>query len=169
MFGFRSRNVLAATLALLLVACARGPQPIAYGTDACEYCRMAISDPRFGGELVTKRGKVHKFDSVECLASFYQGARADAGSLWVSDFRHPGQFVAAEQAKYVRARGAISSPMGQGLFAFAPEADVAAEARALGGAPMTWAEVQALVRREGHGATAEHDAPSASGGIDAAR
>ena len=47
------RGSAAATAALLLVAllaaCDRGPRPIAYGRDACDYCRMVISDPRYGG------------------------------------------------------------------------------------------------------------------------
>lgn len=154
------RAALAAA-AVLLVACARGPQPIAIGSDACETCRMTISDARFGAELVTTKGKVRKFDSVECLAAYYLTAEAQGAvrSVWVTDFRHPGTFVPAEEAKFVRAKGSaeISSPMGAGLFAFAPDADVAAEARQLGGTAMTWSDVVALARA-GDGVSERHDA-----------
>lgn len=144
---------------VVLAACSRGPQPIAYGSDACESCRMTISDQRFGAELVTTKGKVRKFDSVECMAQYYLTAEAQGAvrSVWVTDFRRPGTFVPAERAKFVRAKGEISSPMGVGLFAFAPDVDVAAEAQRLGGTAMTWSEVVALARG-GHGVSERHDA-----------
>lgn len=138
---------LVVALALAVTGCARGPQPIAYGSDACDYCRMAISDPRFGGEVVTAKGKVKKFDSAECLAS-YVAAAGDAtfASVWVSDFRHPGTLVDATRAKFVRAPGGVSTPMGEAIFAFAPEADAAAEAGALGGTAMSWTDLLTLER-----------------------
>ena len=38
----------------LLGACREpGPQPIALGRENCGFCRMAISDARFGAQLVT--------------------------------------------------------------------------------------------------------------------
>lgn len=132
---------------MLLLACASGPQPIAYGRDACDFCRMAIADPRFGGEVVSAKGKVRKFDSAECLAS-YVAASGDStvATVWVSDFRHPGTFVEATRAVFVRAPGGVSTPMGEALFAFGGDADAAAEARALGGTAMRWSDVLALVR-----------------------
>ena len=147
-------------LALVLVGCAgKGPRPIAYGADACDYCRMAISDPRFGGEVVSPKGKVRKFDSAECLAS-YVAASGDSATatLWVSDFRHPGTFVDATRARFVRAPGGISTPMGEAIFAFAPDADVAAEARTLGGIAMSWTDLLGRVRSHAHGETASADA-----------
>ena len=155
----RSSLALALSLSLSLLACARGPQPIAYGADACEYCRMAISDPRFGGEIVSTKGKVHKFDSAECLASYVASAGDSAiATLWVNDFRHPGTFVDATRAHFVRAPGGVSTPMGEAIFAFAPESDAAAEARTLGGTAMSWTDVLALARERRHGATASTDA-----------
>ena len=76
-------------------ACARDPRPIAYDADGCAYCRMQISDPRFGAELVTTKGKVYAFDSIECLVAFYRQANAahDVRSVWVSDYRNPGMLA----------------------------------------------------------------------------
>jgi copper chaperone NosL len=139
-----------ATAAWLLAACARGPRPIAYGSDACAYCRMVISDQRYGAELMTAKGKVHTFDSIECLASYSLQRRpaGSADSAWVTDFEHPGTLVPAAAAWYLRAPGP-SSPMGKGLTAFAPTADTARLRRSFGGEPMRWADVLALVEREG--------------------
>ena len=162
--GARRRSA-AATAALLLVAllaaCDRGPRPIAYGRDACDYCRMVISDPRYGAELVTAKGKVHEFDSIECLAAYYLQARAAGAavhSIWVSDFERPGTLVPAAEARYSRASGP-ASPMGKGLTAHASAAGVA------NGAPsLRWDDVLALVEREG---MPRGLAPSAQGGGDA--
>lgn len=150
---------LVLALALAVAGCTHGPQPISYGADACEFCRMAISDPRFGGEVVSSKGKVRKFDSAECLASYVAAAgNAAFASIWVSDFRHPGTFVDATRAKFVRAPGGVSTPMGEAIFAFAPEADAAAEAGALGGTPMSWTDLLALERGKAHTASGEPNA-----------
>lgn len=164
-----ARVVAALCLLALLVACERAPRPIAYGHDGCDYCRMVISDPRYGAELVTATGKVHTFDSIECLAAYYLQARASgaaARSVVVSDFERPGTFLPAAEARYLRAAGP-ASPMGKGLTAFAPGADSAA-LRRVGGdaAPLRWDEVLALVEREGmaRGAGAAASAPSGEPG-----
>lgn len=135
-------------IALLVVglaatACTRGPQPIAFDSDTCDYCRMQISDPRFGAELVTRKGKVLKFDSVECLVDYYRQARAasDVASLWVIDITHPGKLIPAESARYLKLRPGMS-PMGRALAAAAPDVD-AGRLRELGAtAQLSWGDVQ---------------------------
>jgi copper chaperone NosL len=112
-------------LAAFVTACGRGPRPIAYDADGCSYCRMQISDPRFGAELVTSKGKVYTFDSIECLVAFYRQASAagDVSSVWVTDYRQPGTLIPALTATYVHA-GPGRSPMGRGLVAVASGSDV---------------------------------------------
>ncbi len=137
-------------VALVLAACApSGPQPIAWGQENCDYCRMLIDDKRFGAEIVTSTGKARKFDSIECMASYYR-QEAAAGKIrgaWVSDFRRPGTLIPADSAIYVRG-GRVSSPMGMGLAATAGT-DPAAAARELGAsATLRWDDVLALVASE---------------------
>jgi copper chaperone NosL len=147
-------------VAVAVAACgAGGPKAMAYdGSESCDYCRMAITDARYGTQLVTTTGKTLRFDSIECLASYYAQAR-DAGtvaSVWVSDAAHPGVFVASGNARFVRRSGSSGSPMGLGVTAFGPDADDAALRREFG-AIMTWTEVVALVK-------AEHARPTAAAG-----
>ncbi|HEY0995044.1 MAG TPA: nitrous oxide reductase accessory protein NosL [Gemmatimonadaceae bacterium] len=144
-----TRALLALAL-FLLAACAQaGPQPIDYGRENCEYCRMLIDDRRFAAEIVTTTGKARKFDSIECMASYYRQESA-AGKIreaWVSDFRRPGTLIPADSAIYGRGAG-VSSPMGMGLAATTGE-DPASAARALGATtPLRWADVLALVANE---------------------
>lgn len=141
-----SLRVLLGVLALTLGACIRAsdPQPIDYGGAECDYCRMTISDPRFGAELVTAKGKVHQFDSIECLAGYYRQTNAAGAprSIWVNDFRHPGTLIDAHGAVFVRTT-TLHSPMGRGLVALAAGSDKAAARREFGGPTLTWDAVVA--------------------------
>ena len=140
---------------LLAAACApRGPAPIAYDADACDYCRMTISDRRFGAEIVTNKGRTLTFDSIECLADYVAAneARGIVRSVWVSDYAHPGTLVPAEGARFLRARGPAGSPMGKGLLAVVAEGDVTAMRARTGSEPLGWRDVVAIAAREGHGA-----------------
>ncbi|MFL5807903.1 MAG: hypothetical protein ACJ749_00200, partial [Flavisolibacter sp.] len=65
-----SRKIIPAAAAILVLAlnsCSTKPQPFAYGKDVCDDCSMTIMDPKFGGEIITKKGKVFKFDDAHCL------------------------------------------------------------------------------------------------------
>lgn len=143
-----SRLVAVALLAIL-TACTRGPSPIAYGRDDCAYCRMVISDPRYGAELVTAKGKVHRFDSIECMASYYRQAagRGTVHSLWVSNYAKPGTFIRAETAHYLR-MPSVASPMGKGLVAVASSADADAANADGKTQSLRWGDVLRLAERE---------------------
>ena len=133
-----------------MVACASaGPRPIAYGRDECAWCRMTVSDARFGAELLTDTGKQEVFDSVECLAAATlaldpaEQARVAMRS-WVTDWLHPRTLVPVPGAHYLRNEGP-GSPMGKGLQAFASRSDAESEQRRSGGLTMSWDEVLMMV------------------------
>lgn len=111
----------AALLALFLfVACEVEPQPIKYGTDQCSLCKMSISDSRYGSELLTKKGKVYKFDSIECLIDFLHEGTTDnenIHSLLITDFTNPGNLVDAKTSHYLISQN-MPSPMGAFLTGF---------------------------------------------------
>jgi copper chaperone NosL len=134
---------LAIAMLVAVAACRPGgPQPFAYDSDACAQCRMQITDTRFGAELVTKKGRVVKFDAVECFIEYRKQAAnaADVESSWVIDFRKPGTFLRAEDARYLEVPG--KSPMGRGLVATATDADVEALRATLGGTVRRWSDLQ---------------------------
>jgi copper chaperone NosL len=137
--------VVVPSLATLQGCRADEPRPIAYGRDECSWCRMTVSDARYGTVQLTVQGKQQVFDSIECLANatlaLDAGAQARAGSRsWVTDSLHPGTLVSAPIARYLRSDGA-GSPMGRGFRAFASVADADREQRRAGGVTMSWDEV----------------------------
>lgn len=138
-----ARGVFLALL-FVLVACGRTPAPIEYGSEGCDYCRMEITDPRYGAQLVTSRGKVHAFDSVECLASFAASMPADrTRAILVSDFANPGTMLPVAEARFYRDTRR-SGPMGGGILAVSKMADSAWIALNVRGAALAWDEVSAL-------------------------
>jgi copper chaperone NosL len=164
------RALLRAPLQMALIvaaaACARGgPEPIPYGAADCRYCLMRISDRRYGVEIVTGKGKVLFFDSIECAAAYVASMSESPNEstvdrhLWVNDFTHPGVLVPVEHARFLRATAA-SSPMGRGLLAVATIHDTAAVRARMGGTWLAWHEVVAEARRHLSSAAEDAHAPS---------
>lgn len=151
-------SALLVVVALLSAACGRGgPRAVVAGEDACQFCHMVISDPRFGSQVLTSTGKAHVFDSVECLVGYLNGSGTSADAVWVTDAESAGSWVAATEAGYL-IDAKIHSPMGR-IAAFAsPAAATAAQAR-LGGSTVSWT----AVRSDSAGITA-HSHASAHGG-----
>ena len=156
----------AAAATLVLAACSRGPLPIAYGEEECGYCRMEVTDPRFGAQLVTARGKRHTFDSIECLADYVASAerRGPAGLAWVADYLRPGVMLPAERARYVRLAGAAGSPMGQGLVAVASDSAAATLRGRADDATHAWRDIVSRTARRQPGVASS--APSRRAGGD---
>lgn len=118
--------VIAAIVALVVFVPtgANGPEPVVYGRDACAECRMVISQPGLGGELRDVSGRISKFDDVGCLLISLASAGRETPAAWVEDFHGKETFVPLLEATLVR--GAIDTPMGHGIVAFADPAKAAA-------------------------------------------
>ncbi len=147
-------SALAGFAALLLsttiLSCSgHGPSPIQYGVDQCDYCRMTIADQRFGSELVNAKGKVLKYDSIECLAADdikMEQSALQVRSRWLTSFNNPGTFLEASKAMIV-ATERQKSPMGVGLVAVASQADVDTLVQSAGGKVVDWSDVKRIVAR----------------------
>ncbi len=133
-------------LALSANACGSGPRPLVAGEDSCRYCRMTIEDPRFGAMVLTARGRLETFDSIECLAGYVAPLKGTTAprAVWVADVEHAGRWLDVQHARFVYG-GTLHSPMGRKLAAVDSSADPAAIRERLGGVLMSWTEVIALV------------------------
>lgn len=145
-----------ALVVLILAACSPAPEPIVYGEDVGAFCRMVISDERYGAEAVTRQGRVYKFDSIECLAGWVLANEGvEVHSLWVTDWRAPGELIPLDDAVILHSES-LRSPMGGNLTAFRASAmspaDLVAE---YGGEVLSWPAVLERVRTHapGHGPT----------------
>lgn len=121
--------IAATTLTLFYITgCAIRTEPISYGKDSCDFCRMTIMDPKFGGEILTKKGRVYKFDDEVCLAKFLHSnalkPEAIAKQVLI-DFSKGGGWIDTKTAWLVTSAD-LKSPMGGNTAAFASEADARA-------------------------------------------
>ncbi|MBL8960495.1 MAG: nitrous oxide reductase accessory protein NosL [Gemmatimonadetes bacterium] len=134
------RSRLLAACALVL-GCGSSPRQLVEG-DPCEFCRMAITDTRFGGQVILSTGRTRSFDAVECLAGYLTTGADSAriADVLVSDFES-GQLVDAATAVFVR-DATVASPMGRSVIALAGGAPAEAILARYGGTIATWTDVQ---------------------------
>ena len=104
------------------MACASGPQPIKIGKEACAFCKMTISDSRFGAELITNKGKIFVFDDPSCLVSFLHDSqnkinKSEIKASYLTDFIVPHNLILAENAYIIKSES-ISAPMNGTWVAF---------------------------------------------------
>ncbi len=129
---------------------AHKPRPLQLGQDQCAYCSMVVSDPKFGAELITKKGKIYPFDAIECLAAFVYTSKVpkqEIQSMWVSDFEQIGKFIPAESAFYLHSPQ-IRSPMGMSLLAVSTEERALRLQQKYDGEILQWPQVVALVAEQ---------------------
>ncbi len=121
-----------------LGSCTPGPRPIDYGTDACHFCRMTIVDRQHAAEMVTDKGKVYKFDAVECMVNSREEIGADNIALYLCNhYEAPGELIDATTAGFLVSE-AMPSPMGANLTAYATIEAATAARQEHGGEVFNW-------------------------------
>jgi len=136
-------------LLLILLSCGSDPEPINYGKDECEFCRMQISDNRYGSEIITDKGKVFKFDEVGCMIeySLVKNFIGDANQKFlVTDFAKPETFIDATVAFFVQ-NDNFRSPMGSNVMAFDSEISRQKFVAENGGNLLNWVDIIELVKK----------------------
>lgn len=142
-FKYAAGSIILWASLFSLSSCSKGPSPIQYGHDMCHFCKMTVTDQRYGTELVTKKGKVFKFDSIECMGLYLKAGDIQPGDyhgLYVTDFLRPGQLIDGEQAYYLKSQQ-LPSPMGAYLTAFGTTEAAAQYQQDKGGETFQWQDV----------------------------
>jgi copper chaperone NosL len=107
-------------LVVLFSSCNAGPEAINIGKDNCSFCKMTISDARYGGELLTKKGRAYKFDDIHCLISFSNAKMIDANEvkeIYLVDYAGSHSLIKATESFLLQGDG-IRSPMNGNVIAF---------------------------------------------------
>ncbi len=123
-----------------LSSCTAGPEPIKTGFDNCYFCKMTISDVRFGAELVTKKGKVYKFDDVHCLLSYLKTKDTDPGNVkdyYLTNYAGAHQLIKVNTALLLKSE-ALRSPMGGNVAAFDNTDSLVTVQKRFPGNTLTW-------------------------------
>ena len=118
------------------------PKPIKFGSDQCAYCKMTISDARFGTQLQTKKGRVYNFDDVQCMISFVKESnvkKQEVSAYYLPDYVS-NKLLPAEQMLYLKSEE-LKSPMRGNIAAFEKTEDLEKAKAELGGTVLSWEDL----------------------------
>lgn len=116
--------ILITTLVVLsLSGCSTAPQPIRVGVDNCDFCKMTVSDNRFGAEIVTKKSKIYKFDDEHCIIGFLTAKKIEPqqiAGIYFVNFNSPHELINVDQVHFLQSPK-LKSPMNGNIAAFNSE------------------------------------------------
>lgn len=137
-------SMIMGTLIVLLSSCSMGPQPIRIGQDNCDFCKMTISDNRFGAEIVTKKSKVYKFDDEHCIIAFLNSkktSKEQIGEIYFVSFSNPHQLINVEHAYFLHSPS-FKTPMNGNIAAFIHEDSLIRLLPNFKGNKISWEDMQ---------------------------
>ena len=150
-----SGTFLLISLSIITISCSPKTEPFNYGKDNCYFCKMGIVDPKYGGEVITKKSKVYKFDDLICMVRFLQSGtlkEKEIAKKVIINFDH-GSSVGEKENDFLDVNKAtfwvspeLRSPMGSNAAAFASQQ--AAEKARTGkeGQLMNWDEIYKKIK-----------------------
>lgn len=137
-------------LPAVLNSCKPAVVPIEYGTDVCSFCTMTIVDNRFGAELVTRKGKIYRFDATECLVNFLQRGTVDEPDIFImvtNTHDRPGELMEIDLCLFLRSEN-LPSPMGMYINPFAEYARATDKQSEHGGDLYTFEELSEIIYKK---------------------
>ena len=137
-------TAITVAICLSLIACKVEPEPLQYGKDGCHACKMTLMDNKFGAEIVTTKGKIYKFDDVNCMLNFFnsgQVSNEDMKDILIVDFSRSKKLIDARNALYVKSES-IKSPMASNVAAFESNEDLKKMNADWKGIILSWVELQ---------------------------
>ena len=126
--------------ALIFESCTTKPTPIVYGKDVCDECKMNIVDIKFANEILTKKGKVYKFDDLHCLTAYLKDQKikeTEIARTVAINFENNDQFIDVQKAWFVVSLQ-LKSPMNSNTVAFEKKATADKKAKEVNGEVMNW-------------------------------
>ncbi len=143
----RAKKLKSAVLALAgwfaiatVSSCSSGPEPIKIGVDNCANCKMTISDARFGSELVSRTGRIFKFDDILCMSDYMKmhPEIKDRSTIYFTDFCTPHALIQAGNS-ILLSSNELRSPMQGHLVAFSSIDSLNRVMGVYGGEKTSWA------------------------------
>lgn len=130
-------------LPALLNSCQPKPDAIVTGKDTCYFCKMGITDAKYAGEILTKKGKVYKFDDAHCLLAFTKANTVEyteVKDIYLADFA-PNHTLINVNAAFLLQSDSISGPMNGHVIAFKNSDSLKKMAIVFKGKTISWNEL----------------------------
>ncbi|MEN8138241.1 MAG: nitrous oxide reductase accessory protein NosL [Bacteroidota bacterium] len=136
----RYRSILFIVIISQLWACNLEPKEINYGKDQCNFCNMKIEDDQHSAEVITKKGKVFKYDAIECMMRDYNEAHNKVAMFFVNDYDSAKTLVNAKETTFLISKN-LPSPMGEFLTGFSDSSSAKKMLEEKGGKLYSWDEL----------------------------
>ncbi len=127
----------------MLMGCSSVPEPIQVGQDNCDFCKMKISDNRFGAEVITSKNKIYKFDDAHCVLAFTKSAsmaKKEIASVYFTNFNEPHELIIVDKVHLLQSP-AFKSPMNGNIAAFASNEILVSMLPKFDGRKILWEEM----------------------------
>jgi copper chaperone NosL len=142
-FKSKKKAVAFFSMIVLITGCVpSGPEPIAIHKDMCHFCKMKISDPKFGAEIITSKGRIQKFDDIACvLEQVVENPNLEVASFWVADYVGQNHLLNVDKAFFIRSEE-LRSPMRGNVAAFGNRNEAEKFATELKTSVINWSELK---------------------------
>lgn len=128
-------------LFLALYACnSKEAVPIKLNIDQCDFCKMKISDSKYGGEVITEKGRIYKFDDIGCMISYTNENELKVHSFYVTDFVNNNTLVNVQDAHFLTGDFFLS-PMRGNIAAFGTEEQASKIQKETNASPQVWSNI----------------------------
>lgn len=122
----RAFRLAGMVVACMTAACASRkdlaqPPDLRLGEDACDHCKMIISEVRYAAAYFDDAELPRRFDDLGCLAAYLAANQPPRGTIWLHAFDND-EWLPEDHATVVLSKD-IHTAMGSGLVALGnPEA-----------------------------------------------
>lgn len=139
------KYLITCSLAFIILSCSPKPEPLSYNHDACHFCKMTLTDKKYGAEIVTQKNKIYKFDDINCMIHFLENGEVDHHEIayqLVTDYSNPDRgLINAADAFYLLS-DQLRSPMASEVAAFEKQDSMSTMKRKVGGIYLAWGELK---------------------------
>lgn len=107
-------------VAFFVISCNSAPSRLIPGKDNCHFCKMTISDIRFGAEIISDKGKILKFDDPQCAISFLRSGEGESypvSEIYFTDFSGGHQLIDSKNTIFLKTES-LKAPMGGAFSCF---------------------------------------------------
>jgi len=135
-------KTIVVSIVLLFMACTNTkPTPLLVNKDQCEFCKMTVADSRFGAESISSKGRIYKFDDINCMISFTkENKKINMTQQYVIDYSNNNQLIVANAAWFI-VHESIKSPMGSNTAAFLVNETAQKIANAIPAKVISWDQI----------------------------
>lgn len=136
-------SILVLSLIFIISSCNPSPETIKLGVDDCHFCKMTISDEKFGAELVTKKGRIYKFDDAICLINYLNTKdveQSNIRNIYLTNYSGNHQLLNVNTAILLKSNN-IRSPMNGNIVAFDAKENLLKAQQVIQGNIINWKDL----------------------------